>query len=673
MKQFLLILALGFGLHTFAQKRLITHEDLIKMKLVRNPQLSPDGKWVLYELAEGQYSEKESVSDLWLVPSDGSQPARRFTSQKSAESNASWSPDGTKIIFTAKREADETAQIYMLDFKNGGEAQRITQITSGVKNPKFSPDGQKILFFTNGFAGCYADSCFKKLNEEKKNAKSKVRIYESFPIQNFDVWLDEKQNQVLTTDLAGKITNLTPNLSKVKEKHFKLNGAIWLNNNEIAYDISLDSNTTLGYMPNQFYVMNTQTLANKPLILSNQNVNIGGLQMNEAGTELYYTQSPNDREYYHIDKLWQVNYPSLKNAKEVAKELDRPINEFQILDNGTVLASVEEEGADKIMQLENGKARIVLPSKSDSYRNVQQRKGTTIALYGTASKPTELVAIDAQNKLVQLTHHNDELLDKLEIPEPETHWVTNEKGQKIRYMLFKPAKFDANKKYPLVHMMHGGPSSAFKYSFSSRWNAQFLAADKYVFLLTDYRGSTGYGEAFGNSIKLDAFRGPANDILLAGKDAITKNKYIDASRQAAGGASYGGHLANWMLGNAPHFKCLFNHAGLMNSLTQWGVSDGVYSREIMNGGMYWNDSKIWQDQNPINYAKNFKTPMLISVGELDFRVPMNHSIETYHILKRQQVPAKLLVFPDENHWILKAENHKIFMKEVQGWLTKYLD
>ncbi len=673
MRNVILLLLLNIvGNGVFAQKRLLNHEDLIKIKTVKNPQLSPDGKNVLYELVESQYNEKETVTDLWIVPADGSQAARRFTSQKSAESNASWSPDGTQIMFIAKREQDETAQIYLLDFKNGGEAQRLTNVASGVKNPKWSPNGKQIMFFTNGFAGCYADSCFKKQNEAKKNAKSKVRIYESFPIQNFDVWLDEKQNQLLVCDLNGKVENLTQNLNQYNHKYFKLNNAIWLNSNEIAYDISLDSNTTLGYGINKHFVLGMPNKMNKDLNFGINDSFINGLQMSDDGKVLYFLKTKKNNEYYQIDKLWSIEYPSMKNAKEVISNLDRPINEFQIINNTKVLASVEDEGNDKLMIFENGKKQMLISANEDSYRAMQQKSGVTVALFSNGNTPTELVSF-INGKMIKLTNHNEELLNKIEIPKPETYFITNTKGQKIRYLLYKPAKFDANKKYPLVHMMHGGPSASFKYSFATRWCAQFLAADKYVFLLTDYRGSTGYGEEFGNSIKLDAFRGPAEDILLAGKDAITKNKFIDANRQAAGGASYGGHLANWMLGNAPQFKCLFNHAGLMNATTQWGVSDGVHSREIMNGGMYWVNDKIWQDQNPISYAKNFKTPMLISVGELDFRVPMNHSIETYHILKRKEIPAKLLVFPDENHWVLKAENHKIFMAEVKEWLAKYLN
>lgn len=673
MKKLLLLLLLcNIGNRVFAQKSLITHEDLIKIKTVRNPQLSPDGKNVLYELVESQYNEKENVTDLWIVPTDGSQAARRFTAQKSAESSASWSPDGTQILFTAKRETDEAAQIYLLHYKNGGEAQRLTNVASGVKSPKWSPNGKQILFYTNGFKGCYADSCFKKQNEAKKNAKSKVRIYESFPIQNFDEWLDEKQNQLLICDLNGKVENVTPTLSQFNHKYFKLNSATWLNNNEIAYDVSLDSNTTLGYGISKHNVLDLPSKTTRVLNFGINDSYIASLQISEDGKGLYFLKTIKNNEYYQIDKLWAVEYPSMKNAKEIIPNLDRPINEFQIINNNKVLASVEEEGNDKLMLFENGKKQMFILANEDSYRAMQQKNDITVALYSNGNTPTELVSIIG-NKIIKLTSHNEVLLAKLEIPKPETYFLTNAIGQKIRYLLYKPAKFDVNKKYPLVHMMHGGPSASFKYSFATRWNAQFLAADKYVFLLTDYRGSTGYGEAFGNSIKLDAFRGPAEDILLAGKDAIAKNKFIDANRQAAGGASYGGHLANWMLGNAPQFKCLFNHAGLMNATTQWGVSDGVYSREIMNGGMYWVNDKLWQDQNPINYAKNFKTPMLISVGELDFRVPMNHSIETYHILKRKEIPAKLMVFPDENHWILKPENHKIFMAEVKDWLAKYLD
>jgi dipeptidyl aminopeptidase/acylaminoacyl peptidase len=199
-----------------------------------------------------------------------------------------------------------------------------------------------------------------------------------------------------------------------------------------------------------------------------------------------------------------------------------------------------------------------------------------------------------------------------------------------------------------------------------------LASPGYVLVMTDYTGSTGYGEKFSQEIQYDPFKGPGNEINEAAAYAVKKYSFIDGTKQAAGGASYGGHLANWMQATTTHYKCLISHAGLMNSESQWGTSDEIYNREVMNGGTPWMQAKSFREQNPIRYAAKFKTPVLITVGEQDFRVPLNNSIENFHVMQRLQIPSKLVVFPEENHWILKAENSRFFYKEVQSWLAKYL-
>jgi len=235
-----------------------------------------------------------------------------------------------------------------------------------------------------------------------------------------------------------------------------------------------------------------------------------------------------------------------------------------------------------------------------------------------------------------------------------------------------PPGFDPAKKYPLFVLIHGGHANMWRDQITLRWNYHLLAHPGYVVLLTDYRGSTGYGEAFTLDIAGDPLRGPANDINRAADEAIKRFPYIDASRQAAGGASYGGHLTNWLEATTTRYKCLVSHAGLSSLQTQWGTSDAIYNREVMMGGPFWENTKTWLDQSPVAYAKDFKTPMLLSVGENDFRVPMNNTLEMYAVLQRMRVPARLMVWPDENHWILKPENSRVFYREVAAWLAKWL-
>jgi dipeptidyl aminopeptidase/acylaminoacyl peptidase len=208
--------------------------------------------------------------------------------------------------------------------------------------------------------------------------------------------------------------------------------------------------------------------------------------------------------------------------------------------------------------------------------------------------------------------------------------------------------------------------------FVYRWNYHLVAQPGYVVLLTNYTGSTGFGEKFAQDVQGDPLLGPANELNEAADAAIAKFPFIDATRQAAGGASYGGHLANWLQATTTRYKCLFSHAGLVNLESQWATSDTIYGREVTNGGPVWEQGRIWKEQNPIRFAKDFHTPILLSVGERDFRVPMNNTLENWSVLQRLQIPSRLIVFPDENHWITKGENSRFYYEEIRKWLDKYL-
>jgi dipeptidyl aminopeptidase/acylaminoacyl peptidase len=242
----------------------------------------------------------------------------------------------------------------------------------------------------------------------------------------------------------------------------------------------------------------------------------------------------------------------------------------------------------------------------------------------------------------------------------------------VHSFLVTPAGFDPSRKYPLFVLIHGGHANMWRDQISLRWNYHLLASPGYVVLATDYRGSTGYGEQFTLDILGDPLRGPADDINQAADEAIKRYAFIDGGRQAAGGASYGGHLTNWLEATTTRYRCLVSHAGLSTLQTQWGTSDVMYGRELMMGGPFWENPKAWADQSPAAYAKDFKTPILLSVGENDFRVPMNNTLEMYGALQRMRVPARLLVWPDENHWILKGENSRVFYREVRDWMARWL-
>jgi dipeptidyl aminopeptidase/acylaminoacyl peptidase len=271
-----------------------------------------------------------------------------------------------------------------------------------------------------------------------------------------------------------------------------------------------------------------------------------------------------------------------------------------------------------------------------------------------------------------LTDFNAEQVAQIDAPAPIHYWFTAKNGKRIHNLLYLPPRFDRGKRYPLVIFPHGGPNAMSKDNFSTRWNNYLLASPGYAVLETNYTGSTGFGEKFTDDIEKDVLRGPAQEILEAIAEAVRIYPFIDESRQAAVGASYGGYLMNWFNGHTHQFKCIVAHAGAINNESQYGANDGGLERELRMGGAIWEKGGQWNDQSPLRYSGAFQTPTLITQGELDFRVPLNESMTTFKILQRRKVPSRLVIFPDEGHWILKGENSRLHMQEVLGWLQRYL-
>jgi len=385
------------------------------------------------------------------------------------------------------------------------------------------------------------------------------------------------------------------------------------------------------------------------------------------------------------DGKWVV-FPLIEPAYEekdqvLTTRFDRSINSFASTpDSRSIFLTAEEAGNEKLFTLpaDGGDVRLAMDITRGVLTNLKiPAKATStvlIANWESAINPPEVFRLDpTANSQQALTSFNAEQVAKIDWQPLRHFWFTSKAGKRVHNMIALPPEFDERKKYPLLVLMHGGPHSMWRDNWGLRWNYFILARPGYVVLLTNYSGSTGFGEEFAQSIQGDPLKGPATEINEAADEAIRLYSFIDAARQAAAGASYGGHLANWMQATETRYKTLISHAGLINLESQWGTSDIIFSREVNNGGPVWEQGPIWREQNPIRLAANFRTPILLSIGENDFRVPLNQTLENWSVLQRLRVPSRLLVWPDENHWILKGDNSRYWYGEVYAWLKKYLD
>lgn len=307
------------------------------------------------------------------------------------------------------------------------------------------------------------------------------------------------------------------------------------------------------------------------------------------------------------------------------------------------------------------------------YAGIQSSGKHLLARWESSATPAEIVRIDPKNgEHRALSQFNVQRAAELDRPAFLEFWFESSKGRQIHSWLALPANFDATKKYPLVLQIHGGPFASSMDADHVRWSAGLTAAPGYVVLMTDYTGSVGYGEQFSRNIQRDPLKTPGEELLEAADVAIERYPFIDGDRQVATGASYGGHLVNWLQATTSHYKALIGHAGLVDLEGQYTSSDTIYGREVMNGGPPWGDSPVWREQSPSSYTHQFSTPILLTIGEKDYRVPVNQTIAAWSYLQRNQVPSRLLVFHDANHWIMEGEEARYFWEEVQAWLAKYL-
>ena len=676
---------------TTSSKIPLTHETMWMLKRVGAPVPSPDGKWVVFSLVEPAYDEKDQVSDLWIVAVDGSAKPRRLTFSKSGESGVTWSPDSRRIAFSAKREGDEVSQIYVLDVADGGEAVRLTSLSTGARTPQWRPDGQAIVFVSTVFPGANDDEANKRIAAERKAQKYRVRVYEKFPIRNWDKWLEDTQAHLFVQDiqpgakakdlLAGtKLINERGFAGRVTDSNEELD-PVWTPEGDAIVFVASTTRDTAAYARTNTSLFKVSVNGGEPLRLTTSADNFTRPTFRPDGKALYaLTETNADKKTYHLDRLAMLSWPSPSAPVILTATFDRSVGSFAITpDSKSIYLTAEEAGNEKLftMPADGGEVRLAKDVTTGVVTNLRipTKASSTILVsnWESAINPPEIFRLDLKtNTPHALTSFNADQVSKIDWLPLRHFWFTSKAGKRIHNMIALPPNFDERKKYPLLVLMHGGPHSMWRDNWGLRWNYHMLARPGYVVLMTNYSGSTGFGEAFAQSIQGDPFKGPGNEINEAADEAIRLYSFVDGSRQAAAGASYGGHLANWMQATTTRYKTLISHAGLINLESQWGTSDTIYSREVNNGGPVWEQGPIWREQNPIRFAANFKTPILLSVGENDFRVPLNQTLENWSVVQRLRIPSRLIVWPDENHWILKGENSRYWYQEVYGWLGKYL-
>jgi dipeptidyl aminopeptidase/acylaminoacyl peptidase len=668
----------------------VTHEALWLMPRVGAPSVSPDGASIVFSVTQPAYDKDSQTSDLWIVPANGSAPPRELTWTKAAESGVAWSPDSRRIAFTTKRDDDEADQVYVLDLAAGGEAQRITSLSTGASRPRWRPDGGALLFTSRVYPGTADDAANQKEAAHRKELDYNVRTFDTFPIRRWDRWLDDRQTHVLVQELADGAApvDLLAGTELVRHRGYagRLTNdgeeldAAWAPDGQSIVFVATTELDRAAYATVHTHLYEVAVRGGEPRQLTSGKRSFAGPVFQHDGRALLFTVADDEDQIYSLDRLAVSSWPWFGEPRVLTEGFDRSVEAFAPTPDGrSVYLTAEDAGLVKlyVVGTRNGEAKLAVPSTRGAYTNLAIAQGARspviVASWGSSVDPAEIVRIDpAARQHRPLTAFDTEQAARLDWLPPEHFTFTSARGKTIHNMLVLPPAFDAQRKYPLLVLIHGGPHGMWSDQISLRWNYHLLAAPGYVVLATNYTGSTGFGEQFARAIRFDPFEGPADEINEAADEAIRRFAFVDGARQIAAGASYGGHLINWLEATTTRYRALVGHAGLVNSEAQWGTSDGIYHRELMAGGPPWLQTDTWVEQNPIRRAANFKTPILLSVGERDFRVPINNTLENWSALQRQRVPSRLLIWPDANHWISNGGDSRHFYEEVHAWFAHWL-
>jgi dipeptidyl aminopeptidase/acylaminoacyl peptidase len=673
----LVLLAMLAGVSAFAQsgaKHAMSFDDLIKMHRISGADISRDGKWVAYAVSTPDMDANRGVSNIWIASADGRKSVQLTQSGK--DNSPLWSPDGRTLGFLSSR--DGSSQLYLLSLE-GGEPRKLTQLSTGADFFKWSPDGKTIAFTSAVYIDCKDDECNRKRDDEKEKSKVKARIYDHLLFRHWDHWSEGKRAHLfaLPADGSGAARDLT---------------------NSKDYDIPPDERSgpsDINFSPDSKEICYTAVTDKVEAISTNGDLFVVPVAGGESkritsnpgfdGNPVY---SPNGRYIAYHAQLkpeyesdrWRVMLYDRQSGKSenLSEGFDRSAAELAWSpDSKTIYFLAENETLQPIyaMEAKTGAApRKLLDGYNTAFAFSDDGK-TLLAARTSLTMPVELfVAAGDGSGLQQLTNQNASLLASIAMSEPEKFWFEGADGTKVQAMLVRPPQFDAQKKYPLLLLLHGGPQTMWGDDWGYRWNPEVFSGAGYVTLMINRRGSTGYGQKFTDDITND-WGGKAYADVMKGTDAaLAKYSFIDPARLAAAGGSYGGYMADWLATHTDRFKAIVSHAGVYDKFSMYATEELWFEEHDMQGTP-WTAPENYRKWSPATYAGalgKYKTPTLVIAGERDYRVPYTQSIEFFNALQRQEVPSKIMVFPDEGHWILKPQNSQLWYKTFLDWLAEYV-
>ncbi len=657
----------------------LTAADLVSLARVSEPALSPDGRRVVYTLRETDLAGDRGRTDLWILDLDGKSAPRRLTSHAENDGAADWGGSGRGVYFLSSRSG--SPQVWYLTLA-GGEATQVTRLPLEVASFRTSPRGDRLVIAVEVFPDCADFECTKKRLEENQAAKQHGQAFDRLFVRHWDRWKD------------GRVSKLFS---------IALDGGLLANGDPVPLTAALDADIPskpLGGRADYAFSPDGQQLViaarlrgrDEPWstnfdvwrVPADGSAAPANLTADNPAWDAQPAFSPDGRLLAHLamerpgfeaDRFRLVVRDAASGAiRFTSRDWDRSIGSFRFSADGSeVYAVADDLGQHPLFAINLGSGERRRLTTDGNVSDFDASGGRIVYGLQSLSAPADLYLIDGHAATRRVTSVNAERLAEVRFGEYEPFTFTGAGGEAVHGYVMKPWNFAPGQRYPVAFIVHGGPQSSFANTWSYRWNPQFYAGAGYAVVFVDFHGSTGYGQAFTDSISGDWGGKPLEDLQKGLAAALERYPWLDGERACALGASYGGYMVNWMAGRWPErFRCLVNHAGIFDSRSMYYTTEELWFPEWDHGGPYFANAEGHEKSNPAQYVTDWKSPMLVIHGALDFRVPYAQGLATFTALQRRGIESRFLYFPDENHWIAKPANSLQWHAEVLGWLDRHL-
>jgi dipeptidyl aminopeptidase/acylaminoacyl peptidase len=735
MRRLTFLLVLIFSLPAFSQaKHPFTFEDMMKLKRVGEPVPSPDGKWVLFSAVDVDLAANKKTPHIWIVPlntnsgATGAPPVEQAPGGPASErillpdqdgDRPRWAPDGKRFAFVSTKAGG--SQVWIADFEGttatATSVHQLTHTPTEAGGELWSPDGNNILFTSDVYPGCdgtpFEEDCNAKRLKASEESKVKAIIFDRLLYRHWNAYKAAKRSHIFmipvppaNSDIPDRVfrraLDLTP--GDYDAPVFSLGGqdnyAFSPDGQEICYTSNHDKVEATS-TNNDLWIVPVNGGPAKNITADNPASDSTPLYSPDGKYIAYRAQQ---RPGYESDRFRLLLYDRKTGEKiDLTEGFDRWAGTFTWApDSRMIYFSADHKGHSLIYAVDTRPTigsskgrpafskRVLVGGYNDDLAMTPEGKRLVFSRMSIAA-PNEIYASDAGgdgcpaktgdvdpgkedctlNKDWAITRVNESLLSQISMSKIESFFFTGAKGDHVEGFLVRPPNFDATKKYPVKFLIHGGPQGAWGDDWSYRWNPELFAANGYVVIMINFHGSTGYGQKFIDAINGDWGGAPFEDLMKGLDYAEAHYAFIDKDRECALGASYGGYMANWVLGHTNRFKCIVSHDGMFNTVSAWGTTEELWFNNWEFKGTPYTNPEMYEKWSPRNAAKNFKTPTLVIHGQLDYRLDVSEGFQLFTTLQTMGVPSKMLYFPDEGHWVLKPQNSQLWYKTVNDWVDQW--